>query len=264
MQTQTNSISRETIHSLLLAHEGRLELRSLDTPPAAFVMSTSGLIASVQTSRPPALPRHGVYNNFSGLLPTPSLYQFNPRPRGRGPGRKGGPFCQLCRRAGHMVTTCRERFNPNFIPPTFPHKPNTSRAPAPFLNTASSVFSPQAHIASSLPTQIQAAAPYATNYNSTLAFSPLEPPLSTFDFNSWLLDSGASHHVTDSIVALTNVTPYSGSQQLTVGDGVSLLITHIGNLVTPSFTLKGVLVVPFITQNLLSVFKFSMDNNCVF
>ncbi|KAJ0045830.1 hypothetical protein Pint_05247 [Pistacia integerrima] len=81
------------------------------------------------------------------------------------------------------------------------------------------------------------------------------------------MDSGASHHVTDHPVALSNVSPYVGAQQLTVGDRVSFLITHTGTIEpTPSslYHLSNVLVVPSIAKKLLYVSQFTKDNNCVF
>ncbi|KAJ0031730.1 hypothetical protein Pint_13506 [Pistacia integerrima] len=81
------------------------------------------------------------------------------------------------------------------------------------------------------------------------------------------MDLGASHHVTDHPAALSNVSPYVGPQQLTVGDGVSLPITHTGTIeptLSSPYRLSNVLVVPSIAKNLLSVSQFTKDNNCVF
>lgn len=55
-----------------------------------------------------------------------------------------------------------------------------------------------------------------------------------------------------------------GSQQLTVGDGVSFLITYTSMLESSSFTLSDMLVASSITKKLLSVSKFSIDDNYYF
>jgi len=67
---------------------------------------------------------------------------------------------------------------------------------------------------------------------------------------------------------LTTSEPYNGNDNLHVGDGKGLPISHVGHtkLYTPhrSFTLSNVLHVPAITKPLLSVQKFCLDNNVYF
>jgi histone deacetylase 1/2 len=67
---------------------------------------------------------------------------------------------------------------------------------------------------------------------------------------------------------LTASEPYNGNDNLHVGDGKGLSISHIGHtkLYNPhrSFTLSNVLHVPAITKPLLSVQKFHLDNNVYF
>lgn len=64
---------------------------------------------------------------------------------------------------------------------------------------------------------------------------------------SWLLDSGASHHVTSDLNNLSLHTPYIGYDDIMIEDGVILPITHTGftSLHTPpnTFTLDNVLCV---------------------
>ena len=81
---------------------------------------------------------------------------------------------------------------------------------------------------------------------------------------NWLVDSAASHHVTDELRNLSLTSPYEGSDAIVIGDGTGLNITHTGNttLTTPStkFNLSNVLCVPSIKKNLLSVSKFCKTN----
>jgi hypothetical protein len=94
-----------------------------------------------------------------------------------------------------------------------------------------------------------------TNY--TVIASP-KPP-------NWLLDSAASHHVTDDLNNLSLTSAYKGSDAIVIGDNTGLQITHAGHatLPTPSkdFALSNVLCVPFIEKNLLSVSQFCKTNN---
>ena len=81
----------------------------------------------------------------------------------------------------------------------------------------------------------------------------------------WLADSGASDHLTANLNNLSLQSQYKGPEQVTMGNGQSLPINHIGNgtLSTKyhNFILKNVLHVPRIAMNFLSVHKFCLNNN---
>lgn len=67
---------------------------------------------------------------------------------------------------------------------------------------------------------------------------------------SWLLDSGSSHHITSDLANLALHSPYRGSEEVLVGNGEGLQITHTGSLSLPhsSLSLKNVLTVPEIAR----------------
>jgi len=92
--------------------------------------------------------------------------------------------------------------------------------------------------------------------------------LSSTSSVDWFLDIGANQHVTPDLATLTTSEPYLGNDNLHVGDGKGLPISHLGHtkIYTPhrSFTLSNVLHVPAITKPLLSVQKFFLDNNVYF
>ncbi|KAH7543814.1 hypothetical protein JRO89_XS15G0024100 [Xanthoceras sorbifolium] len=73
----------------------------------------------------------------------------------------------------------------------------------------------------------------------------------------WLLDSGASYHVTSDLNNLLLHSPYSGTDDIMIGDGLALPITHTGStcLKTPqtTFSLNNVLCVPSMKKNLISI-----------
>ena len=83
---------------------------------------------------------------------------------------------------------------------------------------------------------------------------------------SWLLDSGASSHITNNIHILQNPQPYIGPEKVYIGDGQGLPILHTSYtfLKTPSatFTLKNVLHVLHLKHDLLSANMFLRDNWC--
>lgn len=83
--------------------------------------------------------------------------------------------------------------------------------------------------------------------------------------DAWLLDSGASHHVTSDLNNLASHTQYVGSDGVVIGNGANLPITHTGSLSlkTPSrdFTLNNILYTPSMQKNLISVNQFCKTNN---
>ena len=82
------------------------------------------------------------------------------------------------------------------------------------------------------------------------------------------LDTGANQHATSDLATLAASEPYLSNNNLHIGDGKGLPISHIGHtkIYTPhhSFTLSNVLHVPTITKRLLFVQKFCLDNNVYF
>lgn len=75
----------------------------------------------------------------------------------------------------------------------------------------------------------------------------------------WLLDSGATHHMTSDLNNLAMHQPYNGDDTVLIGDGSGLSITHTGSLSLPSssrnLTLNHVLCVPNIQKNLISIYR---------
>lgn len=82
--------------------------------------------------------------------------------------------------------------------------------------------------------------------------------------DAWLMDSGASHHVTSDMNNLASHMQYTGPDGIMIGNGANLPITHTGSLslTTPSrhFTLSNVLYAPAMQKNLISVNRFCKTN----
>jgi len=86
----------------------------------------------------------------------------------------------------------------------------------------------------------------------------LTPPPSSSD---WVIDSGASSHITAN-PGMVTATPFSSfPSSIVVGNGATLPVIGTGYSVLPGpFRLDNVLVAPDIIRNLLSVRKFTTDN----
>ncbi|WOG95307.1 hypothetical protein DCAR_0414620 [Daucus carota subsp. sativus] len=80
----------------------------------------------------------------------------------------------------------------------------------------------------------------------------------------WLFDSGASHHITNNPNNLTSFSEYGGPDEILIGNGTTLPISHTGNSKLHSqnnlFNLSNVLCVPSLNTNLVSVAKFCKTN----
>ncbi|KAJ0647385.1 putative transcription factor interactor and regulator CCHC(Zn) family [Helianthus annuus] len=91
--------------------------------------------------------------------------------------------CQWCFTKGHSLTSC----------PSF--KKSHPQITLPTYNRTQTQPKPQAHLMTTHPT-----------VDSDL---------------SWLKDSGASHHITNDLNALSMHNPYDGTEELIIGDGLS-------------------------------------------
>ncbi|KAL4284704.1 hypothetical protein GQ457_16G003810 [Hibiscus cannabinus] len=119
----------------------------------------------------------------------------NTTPISRQQNRPMRPFlgkCQWCRAQGHVVTQCslfRQQF-PNASPPTRRNTSLSSHAPPP--------WQPLAHVVTS-------------------TSSPNDP---------WLLDTGATHHITTYSHNISLHNLYTGPNEIMIGDGSRIPITH--------------------------------------
>ena len=83
--------------------------------------------------------------------------------------------------------------------------------------------------------------------------------------SDWIVDSGASHHITSDLQNLSIHSEYGGNDDIMVGDGNNIPITHTGFTTLKScdsiFKLNNVLCAPNVKKNLFSVSQFCSHNN---
>ena len=81
--------------------------------------------------------------------------------------------------------------------------------------------------------------------------------------NMWILDSGATDHMTPNPNFFETYEPLTTAKQITIANGVSVPITGTGTIhISPSLTLSHALYVPNLTTNLISIHQLTKYLNC--
>jgi hypothetical protein len=81
--------------------------------------------------------------------------------------------------------------------------------------------------------------------------------------NPWIIDSGATNHMTGSSKSFSSYTPRSGKERVRIADGSSAPIMGSGTIsCTPSMSLSHILHVPNFPVDLLSVSSITKELNC--
>ncbi|KMT16195.1 hypothetical protein BVRB_3g053540 [Beta vulgaris subsp. vulgaris] len=79
----------------------------------------------------------------------------------------------------------------------------------------------------------------------------------------WIIDSGASDHMTPHASCLTSAKPFTLLTEINLPTGATTKVSHTGEVYLNSeLTLCNVLCVPNFHHNLLSVQRLIKDNNC--
>ncbi|WVZ13325.1 hypothetical protein V8G54_017855 [Vigna mungo] len=79
--------------------------------------------------------------------------------------------------------------------------------------------------------------------------------------NNFLVDSGATHHVTNDLDNLALHHPYTGPDSLFMGNGSGSNITHSGTLLLNDLSFSHTLCVPSMQQKVLSVSQLTKQTN---
>jgi hypothetical protein len=84
----------------------------------------------------------------------------------------------------------------------------------------------------------------------------------------WYTDTSATDHITSDLDCVAVRERYHDNEQVHVGNGSGLQITHTGhsslNTANCPLALCNIIHVPNITKNLFSVHKFSQNNDIFF
>ncbi|KAL4366347.1 hypothetical protein GQ457_05G025950 [Hibiscus cannabinus] len=159
--------------------------------------------------------------------------------RGRFFSGRSRPQCQLCGRIGHLFNRCYYWFDQTYDG----YSVNLIEEVADCPKAEGDSF------------HQEGAAVFAAE-----DFSPV-----VCEDAAWFPDSGATAHLTPDLGKFITSSPYTGSGKITVANGMAVPISHIGrsSLATNSRSLflSNLLHVPCVNKNLLSVSRFTKDNN---
>ena len=236
IETRKEAYSVDEIESLLLAQETRIEKRTDGQLSMDLSMANFTQVPGTTCPHGSASTGSSGSNGFSGNSQGRGNFQgrgpnrggFNGRGRGRGGrfGRGGGngkPQCQVCGKFGHIALKCYYRFNHDFLGPSQLQGQSQSHSQMPL----------QGHFTKLQPGYFdgsQFTVNPGVNYSSMAMVATPETSLDS----CWYPDSGATNHVTSNAENLMHKAPFSGSEQVHIGNGKGLKISHIGHLDFPS------------------------------
>lgn len=99
---------------------------------------------------------------------------------------------------------------------------------------------------------------------SSITFDKLSCECYKAKVDLWVLDSGASHHMTFNKKHLTNILTLPYPLLVRLPNGYRVKVTDVGNVqLTPQITLYKVLSDPSFTYNLISINSLTLHLKCI-
>lgn len=168
--------------------------------------------------------------------------------------RKERPWCTHCNKPGHLVEKCWAIHGKpaDWKPRAPPKQAHTAVQAEQFPFTAEQIN--KIH---------QLLNDNATSVPTTVSSKSGIPVALTVQNSSWIVDSGASDHMTGQSQQFTSYHPCPGNLKIRIADGTLSTVAGKGSVIlSPHITLKNVLHVPNLACNLLSISKLAVDQNC--
>ncbi|XP_059315503.1 uncharacterized protein LOC132066145 [Lycium ferocissimum] len=192
--------------------------------------------------------------------------QFDPQ--------KASLYCKYCKRTGHVIEKCHRlhgypsnfKFTKGSGPNSGPRKVAAKAACESYPTDSSTSLTKDEHSQLQFllhKTHISPGSSHSlmasTHFVGRVATHSvlLKPCLfSKVDSSVWIIDSGASDHMTSKLSLLFNIKPLSIPCLVSLPNGYKVKVTNTGSLnLFPNFTLHNVLYVPTFQYNLISVYQ---------
>ncbi|CAA7053046.1 unnamed protein product [Microthlaspi erraticum] len=221
---------RETIPSLTEVHEKLLNFE-VKLQSKAITPTNLPITAHAATARGSSNNNNNQRNNYHGQARNNSRGNQTWQQQGLSRNDPNAPRgyqgrCQICGVQGHSAKRCPQ------LPFSSPAYNNNTRH-----NNSPVSWQPRANMA------------------VTQAYNP----------NNWVLDTGATHHLTSDLDNLSLHQPYTGADEVTLADGSSIAISHTGSTILPTpsrpLALNDILCVPNVHKKLVSVYRMCNTNN---
>ncbi|KAL5716461.1 hypothetical protein ACHQM5_018148 [Ranunculus cassubicifolius] len=197
-------VSSDQLHSLLLTEELSIESRN----------------ARLLASEPNAFTAYRQMNNMRGR--GPSHYRGRGSSRGRNGGRQNQNYNNGGRSTSHQQSF-NENFDPNIYNKCFPQasKPVCQICQKPNHSALECYHRMNFAYSAHAPTQKLQAMVAHKDYSNYASSSTAPSP--------WVLDSGATNHVSADTSTFSQYSDYNGPEKLSVGNGDALPIEHTGS-----------------------------------
>lgn len=199
-------------------------------------------------------------------------------------------YCKFCQRVGHVVEDCYRKPGSKVKPPPWSHKQNNnsrqshsteksnmseswrsdadSWRPSPKAAVAEVADASQNNTSEPV-SQLVAMLKVLENQRSTSNAEQIRATMASTGngdgkSDTWVVDSGATHHMTFNKCLLNSFTLFDNTRKVRVANGYYADILGYGDIcLSKTMSLKHVLYVPSLDCNLISVRRLMLDNDCL-
>ena len=215
-------------------------------------------VPSVLAARgPPSSPVPPTRATAPPLLPTP---QGSGQSHGQGRGSRPRSHCTYCDMDGHTESRCYTKQR-DLRQQKASASPGT-RAPSGSSGSSPAGFTEQDIVRLKRLLAASGSSSTGTAGSVTDSSGTARPPPSTQSgTSSWVLDSGASFHMTSDSSILSSLRPLDSPLSVLTADGTPLSVSSQGTLSTSSFSVPDISHVPRLTMNLFSAGQLT-DSGC--
>ena len=171
--------------------------------------------------------------------------------------RVGFDECSFCKKKGHWKAQCpklrqqNQAWKSSSQSQSNAHRPPQGYKP-PHHNTAAVASPGSITDPNTLAEQFQKFLSLQPQAMSASSIGQLPHNSSGMSHSEWVLDSGASHHMSPDSSSFTSVSPLSSIPVITADD-TPMPLAGVGSVVTPHFSLPNVYLIPKLKLNLASV-----------